>query len=515
MSIIDTVKGAVSTGKNTVSKVKNAASTASNAASSVVGAVSDVTNLAGNSAKAAYNVASALSSGDLKGAASAFKGASDPSGMRKVANKYNLARINQEGERAFTVRPRYYATDPDNPKRGEAASIRIITPKKNLESSEIAAMVKSGARHEQAAATKMLATGYQEFLVTDINYGLQEKHQVFQTFGGRDAVYFYGKAPMMVQVGGILFDDLDNDQFAKMASTYTNHLRGTRLAKNYSIVELSLPNAVFFGAITAINFAQTSDRDTDVRFSMTMIVRDVIFRSTDTYFTDDSGNVVDYQNENFLKSADVTITQAVINAKSADAKAVIRGTVAGTSSKGNSSLDVSGIYQNGVDIIPSVADLLGGFSVDDLTKFFTTWNNKLGEILNVVTSFADDVNSFVNEAVAYIGAIEAGIDGFFSTISNAVSQVEGMIDNIKDAYGTVVNFPETLANKIGRFINNGFIEPAGASIVGSRSVSAADAEALLRVLARNDPGPIRGTDLAEKAVNKNSDDVAIIDAKDV
>lgn len=495
MSIVDTAKSAVSTVNGVVSSVKTAAA--------IPAAVTEGINASMGSAKKLANT--------VTGAASAASSVvSSASG-----NNYKIARINQEGERLYTVRPRYHATNPDNPKRGEAASIRIITSKGTLESSEISNIVKKSPRHEQAAVTKMLSSGYQEFIMTDINYGLQEKHQVFQTFGGKDAVYFYGKAPIMLQISGFVIDDLDNDQFAKMASAYTNHLRGTRLAKNYSIVELSLPNAVFFGAITSINFSQSSDRDTDVRFTMTFIVRDCVFRSTDTYFTDDAGNVVDYQNENFLQSAELPITQAVVNAKSADAKAVIKGSSASSVLDGTSKLDVSGIYQNGVDLIPSMSDILGGFSLDELTKFFTTWNDALGQVLNVVTSTVNDVNSFVNEAIAYIGAVEAGIDGFLSTISNVVSQVEGMIDNIKNAYGTIVSFPETLSNKIGRFINNGFIEPAGASIIGSRFISAADAEALLRIQARNDQGPIRGTDLAEIAVSKNTDDVAILDAKDI
>lgn len=491
------------------SGVSSAVSSAKNVAGSVqstVGAVSSAANYVVGSAKGAASAVSSITSAASSLASTVTGG---------TGNSRSLARINQEGERLYTVRPRYYATDPDNPKRGEAASIRIISSKGTLESSEIASMLKSSPRHEKAAVTKMLSTGYQEFILSDINYQIAEKHQVFQTFGGKDAVYFYGRAPIMLQISGYVIDDLDNDQFAKMASAYTNHLRGTRLAKNYSIVELSLPNATFFGAITAINFAQAADRDTDVRFTMTFIVRDSVFRSTDTYFTDDSGNVVDYQNENFLQSAELPITQAVVNAKSADAKAVIKGSTASTVSDNKSGLDIAGIYQNGVDIIPSMADILGGFSLDDLTGFFTKWNNALGEVLNIVTSAIDDVTSFVNEAVAYIGAIEAGIDGFLSTISNVVVQFENMIETVKDAYGTIVSFPETLTNKIGRFISNGFIEPAGASIVGSRFVSAADAEAALRILSLNDAGPIRGTDLVEKAVNKNADNVAIIDAEDV
>ena len=40
--------------------------------------------------------------------------------MADFSNKYGVARINQEGERLFTVRPRYYASSEDNPPRGDA-----------------------------------------------------------------------------------------------------------------------------------------------------------------------------------------------------------------------------------------------------------------------------------------------------------------------------------------------------------------------------------------------------------
>ena len=46
--------------------------------------------------------------------------------MANYANKYGVARINQEGERLFTVRPRYYASSEDNPTRGEAATLRLV-----------------------------------------------------------------------------------------------------------------------------------------------------------------------------------------------------------------------------------------------------------------------------------------------------------------------------------------------------------------------------------------------------
>lgn len=209
----------------------------------------------------------------------------------------DYSRINQEGERLFTVRPRYTVSESGEPMRGEAATLRLVLSDPSINVEQLAQQMPY---YEQKAFLKLMNPsdengGYKDFLVTDMQYELAEKHQVFQTFGGGEAVYFYGRSPIALRLTGLVMDDLDNDQFARFAQLYMNHLRGTQMAKNYALIELNMPNATFFGSITALSFSQNSARDTDIMFSMGFLVKEVIFRSTDVYFTNESGEVVDNQ----------------------------------------------------------------------------------------------------------------------------------------------------------------------------------------------------------------------------
>ena len=192
--------------------------------------------------------------------------------MANYANKYGVARINQEGERLFTVRPRYYASSEDNPTRGEAATLRLVMSEDPT--ADTINSLTAGMPYFEAMAFKRMMNqdesngGYKDFIMTDLAYDIQEKYQVFHTFGGHECVYFYGQAPLAIRISGVLTDDLDNDQFARFAQLYTKHLRGTKAAQNYSLVESALPNATFFGSITSFSIQQNASRDTDVGFSM-------------------------------------------------------------------------------------------------------------------------------------------------------------------------------------------------------------------------------------------------------
>lgn len=291
--------------------------------------------------------------------------------MAEFANKYGIARINQEGERLFTVRPRYYASSQDNPTRGEAATIRLIlseTPDANTINS-----LTAGMPYYEAVAFKRMMNqdesngGYKDFIMTDLAYDVAEKYQVFHTFGGHECVYFYGQAPLAIRISGILTDDLDNDQFARFAQLYTKHLRGTKAAQNYALVELALPNATFFGSITNISFQQNSNRDTDVGFSMGFLVKETIFRSTDAYFENDSGEVTDYQDENFLGTRPTpTITASDIYTKYNDMMAEIdaRGRTTNAPEmlgqyNPNANFNIFGVYTQAINSIPTMKDLLG------------------------------------------------------------------------------------------------------------------------------------------------------------
>jgi len=460
-------------------------------------------------------------------------------------NKYGIARINQEGERLFTVRPRYNATSEDNPTRGEAATLRLVLSEKP-DASTINALTAGMPYFEAIAFKRMMNQdegngGYKDFIMTDLSYDMSEKYQVFHTFGGHEAVYFYGQNPLAIRVSGVLTDDLDNDQFARFAQLYTNHLRGTKAAQNYAIVELALPNATFFGSITNISFQQNAARDTDIGFTMGFLVKETIFRSTDVYFQDDSGEVSDYQDENFLGTRPTaTITASDIYTKITDLTAEIddlgRSTNAnsmlGRGGTGSGGFNIFGVYTQAINSIPSMSDLLG-IGPEDIAAILTTWNNILNDILSVPNAIINKVNSYADEAVSYLTTVERGLDQMMGQITGTVGAFYGAIDKVKDTIGTIANFPESLASRVGRFLDNGFMSPNGAdgsfllsshgggngdspsnALVGGGALGAAAAASLLSAGSRADPGPQRGATIKPVPVNvgivKNSDQTATL-----
>lgn len=444
------------------------------------------------------------------------------------------ARINQEGERLFTVRPRYYASTDDNPTRGEAATLRLVMSE-DPDADAINAMTAGMPYYEAVAFKRMMNQdegkgGYKDFLLTDLAYDIQEKYQVFHTFGGHECVYFYGQSPLAIRVSGLLTDDLDNDQFARFAQMYTKHLRGTKAAQNYSLVELALPNATFFGSITSFSIQQNSNRDTDVSFSMGFLVKETIFRSTDAYFENDSGEVTDYQDENFLGSRQTpTITTSNIYEKYNSMMSDF-GEMIGYSDPGGG-LNLAGIYTQAINSIPTMKDLLG-IGPEDIAAILSEWNNVLNDILSVPNAIINKVNSYVDEATSYLTVVERGLDEMMDTVTGTVGAAFGMVDHIQDAVGQFINFPQTIASKVGRFLDNGFMTPDGAdgsillgssggngasdstALVGGSRMDAATAAALLQAGSRADPGPDRGATIRTVPINvgivKNPDEMAVL-----
>lgn len=463
--------------------------------------------------------------------------------MADFLNKHGVARINQQGERLFTVRPRSNASSQDNPTRGEAATLRLVLSE--TPSADTISKLTAGMPYYEAVAFKRMMNqsdesgGYKDFILTDLAYDIQEKYQVFHTFGGHECVYFYGQAPLAIRVSGMLTDDLDNDQFARFAQLYTKHLRGTKAAQNYAIVELSLPNATFFGSITSISFQQNSARDTDVGFSMGFLVKETIFRSTDVYFQDDTGEVTDYQDENFLGTRPTaTITASDIYTKYNDMMAEIdaRGRTTNANemlgyAHNSTGLSIFGVYTQAINSIPTMKDLLG-IGPEDIAAILTEWNNILNDFLSVPNAIVNKVNSYVDEATSYLTVVERGLDDMMGSVTGTIGAVYGTINRVENAVGTFINFPQTIANKVGRFLDNGFMTPDGAdgsillgsgggdgasdatALIGGSRLDAAAAAALLSAGSRADPGPDRGAVIRPIPVNvgivKNPDATAVL-----
>lgn len=435
-------------------------------------------------------------------------------------NVSQSARINQEEERLFTVRPRYYANKGDAMARGEISTFRIVRSAEMSEAERVS-FEKRMQDHERKAFNKLISEkGYYDFLLQGVQYSLQEKHQVFHTFGGKEAVYFYGQNPVEFHLNGLIIDDLDNDQFAQVLSLYQNHLRGTVASQNFSLVEISLPNVTIFGSILGITIAQQSDRDTDIGFQMTILAKHYIFRSTDEFYLNSEDKLNDYAESNLITTNPDQAKLEALFARyretqvSADEMASLVGSsdkiVTAITQDYGYSIAAGGIYSTKVSTPGSLKDVLDSLeSTYNLGRYINEGAEWLEEQGRYVTDVVGIINEVTGSVVQYLGQIETSLDNVLDTVGNVVGSVVGLAEDLEDAWGTVVNFPETIASKIGRFLEGGMMTTEGALLTGSSYVSSSDAEALLKTQARTNPGPVRGSRM-DPSVSANQDDLAVL-----
>lgn len=381
-------------------------------------------------------------------------------------------RINQNGEKLFTVRPRNSSAVTQT--RGNVSSIRFILPK-NTDKSKWSETVD--VKYKTAFEQAVSSDGFINFIAKNVSYDIQEKSQTIHTFGGQEAVYFYGKAPVQVNFSGLLVDDLDNDQFTKFLNLYMNYLRGTKASQDYCYIELVLSNAIFTGAFTGIQIQQESSRDTDITFNAQFLAKTFTLASTDTFFTE-NGRL--NQTVPLFREPDPTIKQEDIT------NAINQNANAGLS---------LGEYTRSFGTLPTVTDLIG-FSASDITDFFGYINDFLNNVTKPVQDLANRIDDFANDAIGLLEAVERGTGTIINNVESASRSVYGAIDSMDDAVTTICNFPESMSNKLGSIGSKGGA-PAPA-IAGSDSIASDDA--MLSLSTARLAGSARGTPDGDAAV---------------
>ena len=394
-------------------------------------------------------------------------------------------------DKLYTVRPRNVASVTD--KRGTASSIRFKLPgtagedlskytaSKNLTSAELSALTD---------ATNSVSgnLGFINFIAQSVNYSIQEKSQIMHTFGGGEAVYFYGRAPVMVQLSGIITDDIDNDQFAKFLGLYNKFLRGSEAAKEYAYVTLSLNNAVFNGTFMNISIQQDSARDTDITFSAQFLAKSFTLASADTVFGETVGDTTSYLK---VRDVDPTLTREGINA-------IIQANQAAASLTAEedkvNTTDVNA-FQN-EPLLGSWSSLFGSLptlsedviSAATISSFFDGASGGLSELLNPLSNLLGSASGFARDMIGITDAVENGLNDILGEIDSISNQVYGTIENFDEAITKITNFPASLSAKLSVAGN-----PGGSSVdaVGSDSISSSDAAALLS--ATSGVGSSRGT----------------------
>lgn len=181
-------------------------------------------------------------------------------------------------EPMLTVRPRY-VKDQLSGLRGRRSRFRIISPttSSNNKATGLGLTLKKELEYS--------GKGFTSMLITDVNYSFTEKTQIDQTFGDSITVYAFGASPVVLNISGVVVDDLDNNWFVKLIYVYQDFLRATKLAKNYEIARLDMPDASYIGSIMSLGVVKNSGNDALVSFNMQFLVRNYQFYSTQSYDT--------------------------------------------------------------------------------------------------------------------------------------------------------------------------------------------------------------------------------------
>lgn len=386
--------------------------------------------------------------------------------------------VDQNGERLFTVRPRggniitntnpagSGATSGDG-NRGTRSTLRVITQdtgalRAKSNTSVFSDIVIAGRNIERLLSTDP-GIGFNNFLVTGVNVSLNEKVQITQTFGDADVIYYFGRTPPIFNISGVLIDDIDNQWFIQFIELYENVLRGTALAIDYNILELSLPNMKVIGSISAFTYNQDSARDTDIPFSMTFIAKNVIplpvrvpsFMSGDvtnllniTKATDFLGQTVSQINliKEQLLPADLSRNFGFFP----------RFENSGSQPGNSASLDgfrstlFSPIYGILGQITKIVSSSTGGIS-----GIFSSFTAPVNTILR-------DIQNVSAQAVSVVKLIENSVNKVISIPLRTINNINSAILTLKNTTGIISRAPETIAQSISRLVKSGNLASSSA-----------------------------------------------------
>lgn len=439
---------------------------------SVIGAATSISNVSsiasGLTGSLTSGLAGGLASGlasstsGLSGALSSFGKASSasPSAATTDANNITWVDNTPSDKRLNIVRPRSakalyneagktgtYSSD-----RGVITSMRIL---KNKDYDLKAAMKDMKVDDEVTAL--LSESGFTSFFVTSFSTSFSEKSQVMTTFGDNEVVYYFGKQPITMTVNGLLFDSIEHDWFSKFITLYAGALRGTQLAKNFGLIQLNFPNMVVTGTISQLSTSQDSTRDTDIPFSFSFIVKDLI-----------------------PKPIAITGTASNLVGTLVDFKANRSGVTKLTLGSGTSSGGFLDKISSLSNTATSVSNSLNAFRtniftpiygiISSITKIVKTATGNISSIISSFTSPVNailrDINNVASQAIGVANLIESSVNKLTSIPGKLIADVSKTLSNLKNAAGIISRVPENVADSFKRLTSGGFVKQ-GAPVLSS------------------------------------------------
>lgn len=369
--------------------------------------------------------------------------------------KYLTESTNESQEPIKVVRPRYVASqlDDNSAKRGERASIKILAPRETGYSYSNFSVVS------EATKNKFDTEGFASFFMQNISAAYSEKTQVLQTFGGSDVVYYFGQAPVQINISGLLFDDITNQWFVEFCRAYQEIMRGTRLAQNQHLVDINTPSMRIVGSINSLSHNQDASRDTDIAFSISVHAQSVEYKTItfDGIASNATGEIVGKLNLPDPNEPTPTLTAKDINqAKEAVASLSLGETKA--------KLEATTLYSNEIATPEETATLSGVSGFEGFLDFLGASTSPTVNVLGAALDMS-------NMAQAISVGVEAASNKIANVVVSHLANGPTAESLMRGAKGTIASSPESLASHLSRYIQDGVIDKSSDILSGALSAS--------------------------------------------
>lgn len=135
---------------------------------------------------------------------------------------------------------------------------------------------------------------YNQFSLTTVNFSMNEKMQIEDTFSEGQATFVFGKAPYTWVFSGTLINDLYHAWFPKFMDLWDNHIRASQLVRKKKILVLVVPSASAIIECYPRGFSavHSVESETNTPFSIVAYIRSSRqFPNMAVRLANDSGNL--------------------------------------------------------------------------------------------------------------------------------------------------------------------------------------------------------------------------------
>ena len=386
-----------------------------------------------------------------------------------------LTEIPYSTERLAKVVPRYGAKVFNSPTptaasgelsadysdRGPISSIRLLANPNVSHQASVSGIDLTRDFELLLANSDSQSNQFTNFFLTSVDVSYNEKVQIMTTFGDGNVVYYFGKQPVMFNIQGILFDTIDQDWFTRFHALYEVALRGSRLAQNFELLELFLPNLRLVGTLANFHHSQDSSNDSVVHFSVQFIAKLVEpipmpsitgVRSYEAL----SGSFIDFSvGKKGVEDASHTLSLIDPLSKVSSSVSGISGgllpnfkALSDLSHKLNDfkSSIFSPIYGIISSITKTVKQVTG-----DISKIISSFTNPVNHILR-------DIQNISSQVIGVANLIENSVNSIIKIPERLIGNVEKTIQSLDNAFGAISRVPETISQSLKRLSKLGRVK---------------------------------------------------------